>query len=72
VLIMVTRGALAMTVDGQTSHLAAGTAGHIVSGAGYVLANPGRAEAVFVLVHIPPAAARGRYTRALANLSNTS
>jgi hypothetical protein len=40
VLIMVTRGALAMTVDGQTSHLAAGTAGHIVSGTGYVLANP--------------------------------
>jgi hypothetical protein len=52
---MVTRGALAMTVDGEPSHLAAGTAGHIVSGAGYVLANPGRAETAFVLVHIPPA-----------------
>jgi transcriptional regulator with XRE-family HTH domain len=64
VLILVIRGALAMTVDGETSRLAAGTAGHIVSGNGYVLANPGRAEAALVLVHIPPAAARARYTRA--------
>jgi transcriptional regulator with XRE-family HTH domain len=72
VLIMVTRGALAMTVAGETSHLAAGTVGHIVSGTGYVLANPARAEAAFVLVHIPPAAARACYTRAPANPSNTS
>jgi hypothetical protein len=36
-----------MTVDGETSHLAAGTAGHIVSGAGCVLANPARAETAF-------------------------
>lgn len=63
VLIMVTRGGLAMTVDGETSRLAAGTAGHIVSGTGYVLANPGRSEAAFVLVHVPPASARARYTR---------
>jgi len=72
VLIMVTHGTLAMTVDGHTSHLAAGTAGLIVSGTGYVLANPGRAEAVFVLVLIPPAAARARYTRAPANPPDTS
>jgi hypothetical protein len=45
---------LAMTVDGQTSHLTAGTAGHITSGTGYALANPARAEATFLLVHIPP------------------
>jgi len=63
VLIMITRGTLAITVDGQTSHLTAGTAGHIVSGTGYLLANPTRAEAAFILVHIPPAAARARYTR---------
>ena len=72
VLIMVTRGALAMTVDGQTNRLAAGTAGHIVSGTGYLLANPGRAEAAFALVHIPPAGTRARYTRALAHPSDTS
>ena len=72
VLIMVTRGALAMTVDGETSHLAAGTAGHIVSGTGYSLANPGRADAAFVLVHIPPATARARYNRAQANPSIAS
>jgi transcriptional regulator with XRE-family HTH domain len=72
VLIMVTRGALDTTVAGETSHLAAGTAGHIVSGTGYVLANPARAETAFVLVHIPPAAARARYTRAPAKPSDTS
>jgi len=72
VLIMVTRGALAMTVDGETSQLTAGTAGHIVSGTGYALANPARADAAFVLVHIPPAAARARYTRATANPPNNS
>ena len=43
VLIMVTRGALDITVDGQTSQFAAGTAGHITSGTGYTLANPSRA-----------------------------
>lgn len=40
-----------------------GTAGHITSAAGYILANPGRATTEFTLVHIPPAAARTRYTR---------
>jgi mannose-6-phosphate isomerase-like protein (cupin superfamily) len=61
---MVIRGALAMTVDDETIDLAAGTAGQIVSGTGYVLANPARAEAAFVLVHVPPAGTRARYTRA--------
>jgi hypothetical protein len=63
VLILVTRGTLALTVDGQASELKAGTAGHIMSGTGYLLANPGRAETTFALVHIPPAQARARYTR---------
>jgi transcriptional regulator with XRE-family HTH domain len=72
VLVMVIRGALAMTVDDETSHLAAGTAGHIVSGTGYVLANPGRAEAAFMLVHVPPAGTRARYTTAAANAASTS
>lgn len=64
VLIMVTRGTLTMTVDGQPSQLKPGTAGHITSGAGYLLANSGRADTAFTLVHIPPAATRARYTRA--------
>jgi transcriptional regulator with XRE-family HTH domain len=72
VLVLVIRGALAMTVDDETSHLAAGTAGHIVSGTGYVLANPGRAEAAFMLVHVPPAGTRARYTTAAANAASTS
>jgi transcriptional regulator with XRE-family HTH domain len=63
VLIMVTRGTLTMTVDGQPSQLNPGTAGHITSGAGYLLANSGRADTAFTLVHIPPAATRARYTR---------
>jgi len=63
VLIMVTRGALALTVEDQASQLKPGTAGHITTGASYTLANPGRADTAFVLVHIPPAATRTRYTR---------
>jgi transcriptional regulator with XRE-family HTH domain len=66
VLIMVTHGTLAMTVEGEGSQLTTGTAGHITSGASYALANPGRAEAAFALVHIPPAATRARYTRPAA------
>lgn len=54
ILIMVTRGTLTLTVEGQASQLKAGTAGHITSGAGYLLANPGRAGTAFVPVHIPP------------------
>lgn len=64
VLIMVVRGTLALTVQGEASQLKAGTAGHITSGASYELANPGRADAAFVLVHIPPGATHARYTRA--------
>lgn len=64
VLILVTRGTLTMTVEGELSELKAGTAGHITSDAGYILANQGRADTEFALVHIPPAAARTRYTRA--------
>jgi len=64
VLITVNRGTLTMTVDGQPSQLSPGTVGHITSGAGYLLANAGRADAAFTLVHIPPAAIRARYTRA--------
>lgn len=60
---MVTRGTLTMTAEGGTSQLKPGIAGHITSGASYALANPGRAEAAFALVHIPPAATRARYTR---------
>ena len=72
VLVLVTRGALAMTVDDETSSLGAGTAGHIVSGTGYVLANPARAEAAFVLVHIPPASARARYAQGRKKPPETS
>lgn len=64
VLIMVNRGTLTLTVGGQASQLTAGTAGHITSGAGYLLANLSRADTAFVLVHIPPAATRPRYTPA--------
>lgn len=64
VLITVIRGALTLTVQGEASQLEAGTAGHITSGASYDLANPGRADTDFVLVHVPPAAPRARYTRA--------
>ena len=63
VLVLVTRGTLTMTVEGEPSQLKAGTAGHITADAGYVLANPGRAETEFALVHIPPAPGRARYTR---------
>ena len=63
VLIMVNRGTLTMTVDGQPSQLTPGTTGHITSGTGYLLANSGRADTAFTLVHIPPAATRARYTR---------
>jgi transcriptional regulator with XRE-family HTH domain len=66
VLIMVNRGTLTMTVEGQPSQLKPGTAGHITSGAGYLLANSGRADTAFTLVHIPPAATRARYTTAAA------
>jgi transcriptional regulator with XRE-family HTH domain len=66
VLIMVNRGTLTMTVDGQPSQLKPGTAGHITAGAGYLLANSGRADTAFTLVHIPPASMRARYTRAAA------
>jgi len=64
VLIMVNRGTLTMTVDGQPSQLTPGTAGHITSGAGYLLTNSGRADTTITLVHIPPAASRARYTTA--------
>jgi transcriptional regulator with XRE-family HTH domain len=63
VLIMVNRGTLTMTVEGKLSQLKPGTAGHITSGAGYLLANSGRADAAFTLMHIPPAATRARYTK---------
>jgi transcriptional regulator with XRE-family HTH domain len=63
VLIMVTRGTLAMTAQGQSSQLKAGTAGHITAGANYTLANPARTDTTFALVHIPPAVTRTRYTR---------
>ena len=53
-----------LTVEGQSSQLKAGTAGYITSGAGYILANPARADTAFVLLHIPHAARRVRYTRA--------
>ena len=66
VLVIVTRGTLTMTVDGEGSQLTAGTAGHITSGAGYTLANPARTDTKFALVHIPPAATRARYTRPAA------
>ena len=64
VLIMVTRGTLTMTVEDQPSQLKPGTAGHVTSGAGYLLANSGRTDTAFTLVHIPPAATRARYTTA--------
>jgi transcriptional regulator with XRE-family HTH domain len=63
VLITVTRGTLTMTVEGQSSQLTAGIAGHVTAGASYALANTGRADTAFTLVHIPPAAQRARYTR---------
>jgi transcriptional regulator with XRE-family HTH domain len=63
VLLVVTSGTLALTAEGQDSQMAAGTAGHITTDAGYTLANTGRADTAFTLVHIPPAATRGRYTR---------
>jgi transcriptional regulator with XRE-family HTH domain len=66
VLVIVTRGTLTMTVDGEGSQLTAGTAGHITSGASYILANPARTDTTFALAHIPPAAARARYTRPAA------
>jgi len=47
-----------LTVEGQSSQLKAGTAGYITAGAGYILANPARADTAFVLVHIPHAARR--------------
>jgi transcriptional regulator with XRE-family HTH domain len=64
VLIMVDRGTLTMTVAGRPSELSPGTAGHITAGAGYLLANHGRGDTAFTLVHIPPVATRARYTRA--------
>ena len=71
VLIMVNRGTLTMTVEGQPSQLKPGTAGHITSGAGYLLANPGRADTAFTLVHIPPGTMRARYTTATARLPDS-
>lgn len=66
VLVMVTHGTLTMTVKDEASQLKAATAGHIASGAGYILANSGRTDAEFTLVHIPPAVTRARYTRPAA------
>lgn len=63
VLVMVTRGTLTMTVEGRSSQLKAGTAGHVTSGEGYLLANQGKTETEFALVHIPPVTTRARYTR---------
>lgn len=63
VLLIVTRGALTLTVEGHASQMTAGTAGHVVSSTGYTLANTGQADTAFTLVHIPPPAARARYTR---------
>ena len=71
ILIMVNRGTLTMTVEGQPSQLKPGTAGHITSGAGYLLANPGRADTAFTLVHIPPGTTRARYTTATARLPDS-
>ena len=58
-----------LTVEGQSSQLMTGTAGYITSGAGYILANPARADTAFVAgahiarrqarpVHQSPASAR--------------
>jgi len=66
ILLSVSSGALTLTAEDHVSQLTAGTAGHIVSSTGYTLANTGQADAVFTLVHIPPAAARARYTRTVA------
>jgi glyoxylate utilization-related uncharacterized protein len=63
VLVMVTCGVLALTVEGQSSQLEAGSAGRIPSGASYIVANPARADTTFVLVYISPAARRAWYTR---------
>jgi len=71
ILIMVNRGTLTMTVEGQPSQLKPGTAGHITSGAGYLLANSGRADTAFTLVHIPPGTMRARYTTATARLPDS-
>ena len=72
VLIMVTRGTLTMTVEDQPSQLKPGTAGHVTSGAGYLLANSGRTDTAFTLVHIPPASTRARYTRAATGPAGTT
>jgi transcriptional regulator with XRE-family HTH domain len=65
ILLVVSRGTLTLTAEDQASQLTAGTAGHIVSGAGYALANTGQADTAFTLVHVPPAG-RARYTRTAA------
>ena len=65
ILLAVSRGALTVTAEGQASELTAETAGHILSGTGYTLANTGQADTAFTLVHVPPTG-RARYTRAVA------
>jgi transcriptional regulator with XRE-family HTH domain len=67
ILLAVSCGALTVTAEGQASELTAETAGLIVSGTGYTLANTGQADTAFTLVHVPPAG-RARYTRAVAKL----
>jgi transcriptional regulator with XRE-family HTH domain len=67
ILVAVSRGTLTVTAEGHASQLTAGTAGHIVSGTGYTLANTTQADTAFTLVHIPPAAIRTRYTRTTPN-----
>jgi len=56
-----------LTVQGEASQLKAGTAGHITPGDSYDLANPGRADTAFVLVHVPPGP---RYTRGASPLTH--
>jgi glyoxylate utilization-related uncharacterized protein len=50
VLVLVTGGVLALTVQGRSSQLEAGHAGSIPSGATYIVANPARADTTFVPV----------------------
>jgi glyoxylate utilization-related uncharacterized protein len=71
VLVMVICGVLALTVEGQSSQLEAGSAGHIPSGASYIVANPapGGHDLRAGCTSRPPADALGTPVPALGRLA---
>jgi transcriptional regulator with XRE-family HTH domain len=63
VMILVTRGALGVSMGDPAGELTEGMVGLFSAESGYELFNAGEGETSFALIHVPPTATRGRYTR---------